>query len=81
MAQYYQTALVRFAGYFPVDMLRRDRCWPANDVAVTMVGSAPATNLRLAKVARVVDVKNMPWTDDRWRSFGAEIVEKSECKI
>lgn len=66
------TYLIRFTvegkGYFPVDMLRYDSCFPSNQSSVTRLGNSPES--REVYLARVTNRKQWTPTYDRWRSFG-----------
>lgn len=66
---------------FPADMLRYDRCWPAQEGDSRYVGSAELSSEPVVVVVEKVTEKPLRasfselWTLDRWRSFGVELRE------
>lgn len=81
---YTQTFTVAGRGEFPLDMLRRDTCYPADGTAVeiitnTLKGNRPARNAPAFRVdlVRVVNT-TVAWpTEGRWASFGWVVVNGS----
>lgn len=57
-------------GAFPLDMLRRDRCWPADSNDAARLDGEE----RRAVALRGLDHP----TGDRWLSFGWEVLECSK---
>jgi hypothetical protein len=60
-------------GDFPLDMLRHDRAWPADEESVTamMAGMRWAASRKRSRELLVVRlVSHRAPTSERWRSFG-----------
>jgi hypothetical protein len=62
---------VQGRGYFPLDMLRHDCCWPTT----SSDAAAMAYDPRFESDRRAVRTVNLSYnigtvTDERWRSFG-----------
>lgn len=74
MSIYVNTFTVRGTGALPLDMLRRDKCYPKNeaDAVVAQHGGGPL--LREVTLEHVSAAAH--WTPNaaRWRSFGWEVV-------
>lgn len=64
MSKFYRYT-VAGGGYFPVDMLRYDRCWPEDTESALKLGRRYEPG-----DAPVALVSNSPPTPERWRSFG-----------
>lgn len=68
----YQTFTVRWRGHFPLDMLRYDSCFPADQEAVNTIQRSltePSPGVLAAKLARHVRTKKATPTLARWASF------------
>jgi len=77
--RYLQVAKVTGVGIFPLDMLRRDCCYPrgSDDVSElhrSVVERAP--NLISVTVSRTVQYANDEWNARRWASFGWRLREE-----
>lgn len=66
-----QTATVKGEGYFPLDMLRYDKCYPAGEEDSAAIAG---TGEREINVVHVSELRFSVFTPARWRSFGWEIV-------
>jgi len=75
MAGYYQSFVVTGVGYFPLDMLRYDYCYPADDSAVKniVVKGYYEIEERSVRLARTVEGKDIQPTTGRWLSFGWQV--------
>ena len=74
----YQEFTVTWRGEFPLDMLRYDSCFPANQQAVSAItasitGRATGPLRRTAQIARYVRHRAIQPTTDRWSSFRATV--------
>jgi hypothetical protein len=56
------------SGYFPYDMLRYDRCWPAKE------SEAPKLNGRMKVNDRIEMTGYSEPTVGRWQSFGWTVI-------
>jgi len=67
-----QIFTVTGAGFFPLDMLRYDSCWPMEreDVEKIDNSSSEVKEMRNVTLCRIVRNKNLQPTTDRWMSFG-----------
>lgn len=70
------------AGSFPVDMLRRDQCFPmgTEDVdSITLLADDDPEAYFAPRTVHLGHVGSPRWTPtaDRWNSFGWTVVEKS----
>lgn len=73
-----QIATVEGTGYFPVDMLRYDHCYPQRETdSISIVTMDPFKEKTIVNVSRFTE-RNMPWTDKRWESFGWRIIARRE---
>jgi len=76
MKIYLQEFTVEGHGHFPVDMLRRDQCWPAREgvdtqhVAPVFFGKDDFKATRRVTLHRHVYNKNAIPNAGRWASFG-----------
>ena len=80
---YVQEFNVSGRGAFPYDMLRYDRCWPAQEVESSKLGSWPRSASQeplVIKLKRYVTSKSQQPTFGRWSSFGW-IVDQNSVKI
>ena len=62
---------------FPVDMLRYDRCYPADSesaINITYSNNHESGGLQVTLIARVESKQWKP-TEGRWQSFGWKVVE------
>jgi hypothetical protein len=79
MANHLYHFTVEGKGYFPLDMLRYDSCYPAKSEDVTRILDHGSPNY-LQEKARIVlahlsTVKYWEPTVARWKSFGWDVVE------
>ncbi len=81
--QYYSIAAVTCEHFFPIDMLRYDRCWPvderdSNNIADTLSYEMMLHGERYEYppifVARIHE-RGQFFTTERWKSRGAHLVE------
>lgn len=80
MKLYRHQLTVRGKGHFPVDMLRRDQCWPLTTADAIEVTEPVDNNPRCVIVEKLSqsDDPGTAWTLRRWESFGWEIVS-NDC--
>jgi len=72
-----QTFIVEGGGYFPLDMLRYDMCYPYSQEDAAAIDSSEFKPIRQVKLARIVRNKNIRPTEDRWSSFGWTVLPQS----
>lgn len=72
MALYAFRTTVQGSGVFPLDMLRRDRCFPADSEDVNNIGDFPG--LRCVRLVTVTDSKYWKPNEERWLSFGWKVI-------
>lgn len=81
MATFVQTFTVtpKYATTFPIDMLRYDTCYPHSMEDVNRISSAmrrvPNIGEESVTLRRIVDTKTRKPTNDRWLSFGWEVIK------
>lgn len=66
-------------GFFPVDMLRYDQCWPTGqDDAANMIVDSVSLNaeLRTIELSKWCRNQQAEPTTDRWASFGWQVQGK-----
>lgn len=71
---YYHRFVVEGVGYFPLDMLRYDGCWPgtSEDVdAISYIEDGMKRRVQLTTIGH----KDWKPTLGRWQSFGWEVLE------
>lgn len=61
-------------GYFPVDMLRYDRCFPVNSEDATRIQERCLDFSQTSTVTLESDARIVP-TKDRWQSFGWRVTD------
>jgi hypothetical protein len=85
---YLHIATVRGSGYFPVDMLRYDQCWPSDSEAIEGIDfgidrrvkrateGSPVEPERCVRVSTLSQSKRpeQAFTAKRWASFGWTVV-------
>lgn len=72
---------VKGKGYFPVDMLRYDQCWPTNEDDVMNIVTTFCPNLTQDDLERSYEVSVCTFggfNKRRWRSFGWIIIDSEE---
>lgn len=79
MKHYRFKITVRGNGYFPVDMLRYDHCWPRTEADSHMIDAnylSDSNKPMLRDVQLLADHDRKFWepTADRWRSFNWSVV-------
>lgn len=75
--KYLHEATFKGRGYFPVDMLRYDSCWPATqEDASHLVIDIRVKDDTVITVRRWSDKRGSAeaWTPKRWESFGWKLV-------
>lgn len=82
---YYIRFAVEGTGYFPVDMLRYDGCYPSDTDAVLSVPIVPMGHrldaysgnkgIRLVRLVHVCSDRKWQPTAGRWESFGWRVVQ------
>lgn len=81
--KYQQTFTVEGSGSFPYDMLRYERCWPANESQSPLLESYPVlggedrNRLRQVQLMRSVETKQSLPEFRRWQSFTWRVIEES----
>jgi len=79
MANYLYHFTVEGKGYFPLDMLRYDECYPAKSVDATTIMECGMPKYLTDRVRIVLTHKHSRshWepTTARWKSFGWDVVE------
>lgn len=79
MASYLYHFTVEGKGYFPLDMLRYDCCYPAKSVDVTLIQESGEPKYLKERVRIVLTHmsarKHWEPTVARWKSFGWDVVE------
>lgn len=60
-------------GAFPLDMLRYDQCWPAQQGDADAIESQGRRSIMLAKHQR--GPSNPGWSPERWSTFGWTLQE------
>lgn len=83
--RYLHIAVVEGKGVFPLDMLRRDHCWPKGDadVAVLMHHSTflpPGWSICVCRHHHTNE-PTVAWNMARWQSFGCEIVSAESERV
>ena len=80
---YLHSVVVVGSGYFPVDMLRYDHCWPADTESAMEVVNRDRDDLKGSRKVRVLCLDRKGWkpTVDRWRSFGWDVKEHTSFKV
>lgn len=69
---------VEGSGFFPIDMLRYDSCWPYSQEDVSGISCTYELQpMRRVKLCRIVRNKNLMPTGDRWASFGWTFLPRS----
>lgn len=78
MTTYYTTFTVSGIGYFPMDMLRYDACFPLRPSDVESISDARSMEKRTEVQLRHVGVTS-DWqpTNERWQSFWWSVVPSS----
>lgn len=65
------TYTVTGKGHFPMDMLRRDNCWPEDGEAVVSIGARPDDTEGFFEVTRMIRLASGHSPNmERWLSFG-----------
>ena len=68
---------VKGAGPFPTDMLRYDRCFPADTDSSIAMAETPSLNPEFYKERRFINLVAIERvTEGRWNSFGWHIVKQ-----
>lgn len=57
---------VRGSGQFPIDMLRYDECWPANDMAVVAMDEGTYRRTVRLRTWRWLNVHPSRWDSFNW---------------
>lgn len=72
-----QVFKVKGKGFFPIDMLRYDCCYPNNSEDVGRVRGFDdgIAGERIVELGRRVEKKTDLPTNDRWKSFGWQVIE------
>lgn len=71
--RYHHDATIQGTVPFPIDMLRYDECWPADESAAGKIADSIADPgkpwaITVQKVSTAKDSRTA-WTVDRWESF------------
>lgn len=74
---YVQKFKVKGTGQFPLDMLRYERCWPADSDMVLELVPPHTKEERVVELCRHVDFKKELPTAGRWQSYRWQVVEGS----
>jgi len=67
-----QTFIVKGSLPFPIDMLRRDACYPSSESDSNLITASIAHETR--GEIRIEVRARAPLTTERWKSFGWEVV-------
>lgn len=69
-------AVAQGRGYFPIDMLRYDECWPAREGQLSVGHARPSDPPQTVELAAYSDSRaRSPFTPERWASFGWRLTE------
>ncbi len=61
---------------FPIDMLRYDQCFPANQNAVLDIGAINNLRIKYVMIEKVAETKGLAgFTIPRWESFGVKVTD------
>ena len=72
---------VKGSGVFPVDMLRRDKCFPVSEEdAISIVCDDDERIVELQTHRATKPGNSAYWTEARWASFGWKVIEQSTLK-
>ena len=85
MATYRHKAVVAGGRQFPIDMLRRDSCWPEDEddsgvIARSMMLSG-LREIEEVKIMKTSSERTPQWTEGRWKSFGWTLTETETRKL
>lgn len=80
---YFHEAEITLSYPFPLDMLRYDGCYPKNSDDARKIEDSieqHPTERYTVHVCQHSQKKLDPWTDDRWKSFGATVRHVVTCR-
>lgn len=72
--KYFQTFYVEGTSPFPLDMLRYDNCFPADQESVEQMTPNGLAGIRLVRLKRYISTKDQMPTSARWASFGWKVL-------
>ena len=76
--KYRQTFTVEGSGWFPLDMLRYDCCFPLHESEIGRLSNVePMGEFRSVELQRYVEIKADQPTQGLWQSFGWSVKDGS----